>query len=207
MPRSGPIITRSSSANQTYQLLIVDLSIRTATLNTSSLVPDIQLPLAAGISTGRTTRLHFWQTGLRFSTNGTLINTTSPIAFYQPPAPPAGDIAHTYVFYLFEQEDGFTPPPEGNPFSQALVNKGSSRTSFNVNNLAEETGIGALVGATYFLAQNTSGTPRATGSGTGSVSSPTTVPFPGGASQHTLGFPGVLVTAFAIMLALRFATC
>lgn len=86
------------------------------------------------------------------------------------------------------------------------MNKGSSRTSFNVSNLAEESGIGALVGANYFLAQNASGTPRATGSGTGSVSSPTTVPFPGGASQHTLGFPGVLVTTFAIISAMRFAT-
>lgn len=204
--KNFPAITYPSSTNQTYQLLMLDLSISTATLNTSKLVPGIQLPLAAGISVGRTTRLHYWQTGLTFSPNGTLVNTTSPIAFYQPPAPPAGDIAHTYVFYLFEQKDGFAPPPAGNPFSAALVNVGSNRMSFDLNHLAGEKGIGPLVGANYFVAQNRTGTAQATGSGTGSVSSPTAISFLGGAGRSTLGFAGAVVTAFTIVLAFPWAT-
>lgn len=204
--KNFPTITFPSSTNQTYQLLMIDLSINSATLNTSKFVPGIQVPLAPGISAGRTTRLHYWQTGLTFSPNGTVVNNTSPIAFYQPPAPPAGDIAHTYVFYIFEQQAGFAPPPAGNPFSQALVNEGTNRFSFDLNHLAGEKGVGPLVGANYFVAQNRAGTARPTRTGTGSVSSPTNIPFLGGADLRTLGIAGAVVTALALVLAFSWPT-
>lgn len=204
MPATFPALSFPSSSNQTYQLLLLDLSIPNGALNTSALVPGIQVPLTAGISPGRTTRLHYWQTGITFSTNGTLVNTASPIAFYQPPAPPAGDIAHTYVFYLFEQENGFAPPPAGNPFSEALVNEGNNRISFNLNHLAGESGVGPLVGANYFLVKNTTGTAQATGTGTGSVPKPTVVSFLGGAVRSSSGLAGVVLTAVVIVSAILF---
>lgn len=86
------------------------------------------------------------------------------------------------------------------------MNKGSNRFSFNLNHLAGEKGIGPLVGANYFLARNSSGTAKATGSGTGSVSSPTAVPFLGGTGQRTVGFAGVIVTTIAIVFAYVWST-
>jgi len=167
------------------------------------LTPGVQVPLAPGISAGRTTYLHYWQPGITFSANGTLLNTTEPIAFYRGPAPPPGDGFHTYVFYLFEQGASFAPPSAGNPFSTALVNgkMGMNRLSFSVSRVANEQGIGPLAGANYFLSQNTSAAtstasaaPTATGGassqGTGSVIGATPVPFTGGAGSAS---PGLMV--------------
>lgn len=201
-----PTITYpSATPNQTYQALLVDLSIKAAQVNLSSLVPNIQTPLAPGINTNRTTRVHYWQTGLTFTSNGTLVNTTTPIAFYQPPAPPPGDIAHTYVFYLFEQTALFAPPPVGNPFSEALVNKGmGSRLSFSVNHLAAENGTGPLVGATYFTAQNMTGSATGSATGTGSVASPTAAVFRGAAGRSQAVLAGVAMAIVAALFAVSY---
>ncbi|KAK3176375.1 hypothetical protein OEA41_007698 [Lepraria neglecta] len=129
-----------TSTNQTYVVLLVDLSINAATINQSALVPDMQLPLAPGVNANRTTRLHYWQPGLTFTSNSTVVNTTTPIAFYNPPGPPAGDIAHTYTFYLFEQEATFMPPADNSILSQGMVNMGMNRMSFNVKNFVEGDG-------------------------------------------------------------------
>jgi len=117
--------------------------------------------------------------------------------------PPPGDIAHAYAFYIFKSDASFSPPPVGSPFSQALVNQGMNRFSFNVDNFAAEKGIGPLVGATYLLAQNKSGSASASasGSGTGSVSTPTAAPFLGGSSRYSLGLTGGVVVLTAIILA------
>ena len=175
-------------------------------LNVSALVPGIQTPLAPGIASNRTTYLHYWQTGVTFAANGTLNRNTSPIASYKAPGPPAGDIAHAYVFYLFETGASFAPPPPGNPFSQALVDQGTNRVSFNVGKLAQETGVGPLVGATYFLAQNTTGSAtgsaKPSASGTGSVSTSTAKPFTGSGNRQDLGLIGAVMTAAAFIFAI-----
>lgn len=195
-----------SSSNQTFSLLLVDLSISTKTLKTDGFVQGVQLPLAPGIMANRTTRLHYWQPGVTFSANGTLVNMTEPIAFYQGPAPPPGDIAHTYVFYLFEQSAGFMPPPAGNPFSQALVNEGMNRMSFNVGNLAKETGIGSLIAANYIMVQNTMSSATATGAasatGTGSAITPSASSVTGAAGKLGVGMMEGLWTAVAIGFAM-----
>lgn len=145
----------SASPQQAYSLFLIDLSINIAQINTSQLSPGVQLPLTPGINAGRTTRLHYWQPGIRFTSNGSLVNTTEPIAYYQGPAPPPGDGPHTYALYLFEQGPGFVPPPAGSPFSAALVNgnQGLNRVGFNVNQLASEKAIGPLVAANYLVSQ------------------------------------------------------
>lgn len=95
----------------------------------------------------------------------------------------------------------FTPPPVGNPFSEALINTGmNSRLSFSVSHLAAENGTGPLVGATYFTAQNTTGSAMASAT-TGSVSSPTAATFKGGAGRSQAGFVGVAVAVVAGLFA------
>ncbi|KAI4175166.1 MAG: hypothetical protein LQ348_006237 [Seirophora lacunosa] len=167
---------RASSPEQTYTLLMIDLSIPASRVDPSQLAPA-QLPIAAGLGANRTTRLHFWQAGLTFSANGTLVNTTEPVAYYNGPMPPAGDIAHDYVFYLFQQEAAFAPPPPDSPFNVNNVNAaGINRNSFSVQRFAEGEGVGDLVAANYIQVQNpaagsngtagptaTSSTPSATG--------------------------------------------
>lgn len=194
------------SPNQTFTLLLVDLSISTKTLDQTALNQQYQIPLAPGIASNRTTRLHYWQPGLTFASNGTLNNDSAPIAFYQGPAPPPGDIAHTYVFYLFPQESGFMAPPVGNPFNVANVNMGMNRMSFNVQRLANESGIGALAAANYIMVQNTTGSASATASGsssaTGSTMAPTTSPFMGDATRSSLGNCYSLIMALGFLLAL-----
>ncbi len=78
--------------------------------------------------------------------------------------------------------------------------------SFDVNHLAGEAGTGPLVGANYFVARNSTGTAQATGSGTGSIPSPTTIPFRGSAGRRTLGIAGAVVSALSIILAFSWAT-
>lgn len=189
---------QAGSTSKTYTLLLIDLSIPSSRVNASALDP-VQLPLAPGLGAGRTTRLHFWQAGLTFSLNGTLINTTEPVALYNGPAPPPGDIAHDYVFYLFEQEAGFAPPPADSPFNVNNVNAApGNRMSFNVQRFASEGGVGSLVAANYIQVQNppsgsgggssSNGTagPTATSpttSATGNVTAPSPSPFTGTAEK------------------------
>ncbi|KAL8847093.1 MAG: hypothetical protein Q9221_007842 [Calogaya cf. arnoldii] len=167
---------------------MVDLSIPGSRVDPSKLAPE-QLPVAPGISANRTTRLHFWQAGLTFSTNGTLVNTTEPVARYNSPMPPAGDIPHDYVFYLFQQEAGFAAPAEDSPFNVNNVNAESiNRSSFNVQRFAEGEGVGDLVAANYIVVQNPgSGGSMSNGTAgptaTGGVSPPSPAPFTGSAAK------------------------
>ncbi|KAI4175591.1 MAG: hypothetical protein LQ343_001582 [Gyalolechia ehrenbergii] len=205
IPETSTIPTfnyRASSSEQTYNLLIVDLSFPSSRIDPSELDPA-QLPLAPGVGPNRTTRLHFWQAGLTFSNNGTLVNTTEPVAFYNRPTPPAGDIAHDYVFYLFQQEVGFAPPPEDSPFNVNNVNaESTNRISFSVQRFADGEGVGDLVAANYIQVQNpasgssggssSNGTagPSATSSttsATGGVAAPSPSPFTGSAGKFGVG--------------------
>ena len=213
MPVTSTIPTFSftpSSSEQVYTLLFVDLSINVANRDFSGLNPTYQLPLAPGIGFNRTTRLHYWQAGITFSANGTLVNTTEPVAFYQGPNPPPGDIPHIYAFYLFEQEEDFTGPAEDSPFRAAVVNQGMNRMSFNVQTFAEETGVGDLAAGNYIMYQNTSGTATASASsgsasGTGSAMTPTGTAFMGDAGKINLGGVGGLVMAVGAEVAFLLA--
>ena len=180
---------------------MIDLSIPSSRVNASELDPE-QLPLAPGLGANRTTRLHFWQAGLTFANNGTLINTTDPVARYNGPMPPPGDIPHDYVFYLFQQTAGFAPPPEHSPFNVNNVNAESmNRMSFDVQRFADGQGVGELVAANYIRVQNPvsgsggNGTAGATATSstttaTGGVTAPSSSPFTGSAGK--LGVRGVL---------------
>ena len=79
-------------------------------------------------------------------------------------------------------------PPADDPFNVANVNMGMNRISFNVQRLADETGIGALAAANYITVQNITGSATASGSSsaTGSSVTPTTSPFTGNAAKASL---------------------
>ena len=179
-----------TSAEQKFTLFLIDLSIASARIDASKLSPA-QLPLAPGITANRTTRLHFAQTGLSFSTNGTLVNSTEPVAYYNGPAPPAGDIAHDYVFYLFEQPKELPGPPQDSPFNAKNVNANpNNRQSFDVQKFATEEGIGNLIAANYFQVWNSSGTASSTGSNSAGGSASPTTGTPTGTSPPASTFTG-----------------
>lgn len=189
---------------------MIDISIPSSRVDPSELAPE-QLPLAPGLGANRTTRLHFWQAGLTFSNNGTLINTTEPVARYNGPMPPGGDIAHDYVFYLFQQEAGFAPPSEDSPFSAQNVDAESmNRMSFSVQRFAEGEGVGDLVAANYIQVQNLgsgNGTARpsgtsATASATGGATMPSASPYTGSAGKLRAREVWGSVALGSIMLAL-----
>ncbi|KAI4184798.1 MAG: hypothetical protein L6R41_004497 [Letrouitia leprolyta] len=181
-----PIVNyQAGSTFKIYTLLLVDLSIPSSRVNASQLEPE-QLPVATGVGVNRTTRLHFWQAGLTFSNNATLVNTTQPVALYNGPQPPAGDIAHDYVFYLFEQGAGFAPPSEDSPFNVNNVNtKPNNRASFSVQRFAASEGVGDLVAANYIQVQN-----PASGSGGSSTSNGTAGPSATSSTTSTTGNVG-----------------
>ena len=69
-----------------------------------------------------------------------------------------------------------------------------------MNHLAAENGTGPLVGATYFTAQNTTG--AVTGSATtGSITTPTVVPFMGEARRVFSGVGGAIMAVIAALIA------
>ena len=87
--------------------------------------------------------------------------------------PPAGDIPHDYVFYLFQQQPDFAPPAANSPFNANNVDKSPiNRSSFNVQRFAEGPGVGDLVAANYIMVQ----TPASAASGGGSMSNGTAGP-------------------------------
>lgn len=59
-------------------IMLVDLSIPPIDINTTG----TNGVLAPGLEPGRTTRLHWLQTGLSQTANGTFIGSTAPIADY-----------------------------------------------------------------------------------------------------------------------------
>ena len=180
-----------SSPDQTYTLLMIDLTIPSSRVDPSKLDPA-QLPLAPGFPANRTTRLHYWQAGLTFATNGSLVNTTEPVAYYQGPSPPPGDIPHDYVFYLFEQNEDFAPPPEDSPFNVDNINANPmNRMSFDVQRIASGEGFGDLVAANYIVVQISSGSANSTsGSSAGGGAAPTGATMPSPSASPFTGAAG-----------------
>jgi hypothetical protein len=127
--------------------------------------------------------------------------------------PPAGDIAHTYAFYLYRQ-------PSAN-FTLRLPAdytdlRAASRVNFNISALSAQVGNGPIA-ANYFLVQNTTGAAaapsgnrtNATATSTSSArpgptngTAPTVVPARGGAAANTVasGLFALVGVAGAVLL-------
>ena len=166
-------------SNTTYMVLLVDFSIPTRPANVSS-----SGAIAPGIGAGRYTRLHYWQTDVTFGANGTFINKTAPIAPYQGPAPPQGDIPHIYTFFLFPQTSAFVPPAPGTQFAAGTVDQGMNRSNFDILALSKQAGVGPIAAGNYIMVQNS--TMAATGTaakGTGAATATSTAKFTGAATK------------------------
>lgn len=130
-------------------LLLVDLSIPFTSIHanaTSNLVP--------GLQPNRTTRLHWWTLDVKQSPNGTFStsnsNSTTP-ALYGGPMPPAGDIPHTYTFYLLPQPLNYSIPTAA---QQAIYNPTSAYTRMNFSIEALIAAVGEPVAANYIRVHN-----------------------------------------------------
>ena len=141
---SQPLVSYTpASGNSTngtlYQLYMLDLTLPN---NSGSSVP--------GIVANRTVRLHWWQTNLTLSANGSLApaagSSIGP-APYQGPAPPASDaIPHTYAFYLFRQPANYSVPAN----FTSLPGNSTLRNGFNIANAVAA--VGQPIAGDYFLA-------------------------------------------------------
>ncbi len=178
--RSYPTISYpSATPNTTYMVLLVDFSIPGRLIN--STFPGAKAP---GIGPNRYTRLHYWQTDVQFSSNGAFANKSAPIAAYQGPAPPQGDVPHIYTFFLFPQTSAFMPPAPETQFSSGTVDQGMNRFNFDILALSKQAGVGPLVAGNYIMVQNSTASATGTSaSGTGAPTASATAKFTGAASK------------------------
>jgi hypothetical protein len=72
-----PIIGLNGTQNATYLVALVDLSLPVANARSST-----NATLVTGLGANRTTRLHWLQTGIRQSTNGSFTWNTTALAPY-----------------------------------------------------------------------------------------------------------------------------
>lgn len=174
--------------------------------------------LVPGDGTGRTIRLHWFQTNVTGS--GVLKLDNSPAyAPYEGPQPPQGDIFHKYVIYQFTQPADFVVPTE---FTNGtfLIPSTNNRNNFSIAPVTSQSGVN-LLAATYMRVENKNNTgaptmptpfipgngtapaPNATtssGSGTG-TSSATPSSYTGNdAGKVVVALPMVLMGAVAAMV-------
>ena len=169
----------AATANTNYMVLLVDFSIPGRSINAS--FPGAKAP---GIGAGRYTRLHYWQTDITFGANGTFVNKTAPIAAYQGPAPPQGDIPHIYAFFLFPQTSAFVPPAPGTQFSAGTVDQGMNRLNFDILALSKQAGVGPIAAGNYIMVQNSTMTATGTAAtGTRAATASSTAKFTGAATK------------------------
>lgn len=179
-----------------YTLLLVDLSIPVSILN---LTAAAIASLSPGLGANRTTRLHWWQANLTPSANGSLVSTSSALAPYGGPMPPAGDVAHTYTFYLFAQPAGYSAPAT-DEYQSA---RAAARMNFSV--AAAVQALGQPVAANYIRVQNLGNATASSAAGgnatTAATATPSVAPFTGAAAAAAAGAgKGVQVGAVAVGL-------
>ena len=93
--------------------------------------------------------LHWIQPGLRVSeSSDTLTSTDVFVANYIAPAPPPGSSAHRYVFFLYEQPDGFDSkkyaPADGKPLGNM------NRMKYDLDAWVKKIGLGQPIAVNYF---------------------------------------------------------
>jgi len=92
---------------------------------------------------------------------------------YRQPSPPAGDMAHRYVFYMFAQPSNFTVPTKFKKIDPPANN--AARLGFSLTAFAADAGLKMPLGSNYIRVQNMNmsvsgpNSPKTTGAGSNST--------------------------------------
>ena len=123
----------SAVASQEYAVIMLDLSVQAGPNNTN------------------TTLLHWILPGLIAPSGATTLTSyQSAIAPYFPPGPPAGQ-THTYTLLLYKMFGPLKIPADYIPFFSNLTASVYNRIGFNLTKFVDETHLGDLVAADWFL--------------------------------------------------------
>ena len=143
---------------------------------------DIDAPSRTNSSLAQV--IHWTKPGYKSSSSGNgpyhhLVSTNPVVVPYAGPAPPPGSGSHRYVFSLFSQPANFTNPKGYAGFSA------QNRTRFSTTDYVKQAGLGPIVAANYYSAENkndTGGDGTSGSSDTGSGNE-TAMPFRGDAIE------------------------
>lgn len=98
--------------------------------------------------------LHWIQPGLQLSTSSensdtSTLEATAPfVANYIGPAPPPWSSPHRYIFFLYEQPEGFDVKKYAPPNDQNLGNM--QRMWYSLDGWEEEASLGPILASNYF---------------------------------------------------------
>lgn len=111
---------------------------------------------------------HFLANNITLNTaTGGLKNTSKPIAGWFSPVPPPGSGVHRYVTLVFRQPQNFT-----STLPASLQNRNETiDTNFNLAQYIQQTNLGPIVAANFFLLQNADTSASVTASGVVSTTS------------------------------------
>lgn len=92
--------------------------------------------------------LHWIQPGVKATQSSTLDTTGPFVANYIGPAPPPGSAPHRYIFFLYEEPEGFDVKKHAPPDGQNLSNW--YRIRYDLDTWAEEIGLSNVLAFNYF---------------------------------------------------------
>lgn len=145
----GGCSSAGNTDTSTYMLIMMDLNIPDSDVTTA----DEYDTLVPGLVTNTTTRLHWWAGNYTLNaTSRAYVNSSDNLAEYTSPRP-RDTRWHNYVFYLFEQPEGYVAPAEalaGDYYS----GMSGSRMNFSLTPIIEA--VGLPLAATYLVANNES---------------------------------------------------
>ncbi|KAJ5743017.1 hypothetical protein N7533_010119 [Penicillium manginii] len=92
--------------------------------------------------------LHWIQPGVKVTDSSSLDTRQPFVANYIGPAPPPGSSPHRYIFFLYEEPEGFDFKKHAPRNGKKLGNM--SRMRYDLDSWAEQVGLGPVVAFNYF---------------------------------------------------------
>lgn len=92
--------------------------------------------------------LHWIQPGVKVSEASSLDTSHPFVANYIGPAPPPGSSPHRYIFFLYEEPEGFDYKQHAPPNGKSLGNW--HRMRYDLDAWADKVGLGPVVAFNYF---------------------------------------------------------
>ncbi|KAJ5104470.1 protease inhibitor (Tfs1) [Penicillium alfredii] len=125
-----------------------ELTLPGASTSTTYLIValDVDAPFPSFTALGPI--LHWIQPGVK-ATEAGVLNPTAPfVANYIGPAPPPGSSPHRYMFFVYEEPEGFDLAKYAPPNGQKLSNW--NRMRYDLDAWAKEINLGPVVAFNYF---------------------------------------------------------